>query len=103
MMHHRPLARLKLERQSHRLQRQQQIGKDDRRIHAQLFRGRNRHLGGNLRLLADLHQRVVLAHVAVLLHVAPRLAQKPDRRAVNGLAQASAHKTAAIENRVCWR
>ena len=72
MMHHRPLAGLKLEVQAHRLQRQQQVGKDDGRVHAQLFRGGDGHLGGQLRLLADFHQRVVLAHVAVLLHVAAR-------------------------------
>jgi hypothetical protein len=41
---------------------------------------------------------VVLADVAVLLHVAAGLAQKPDRGAVDGLAQAGADKAAAVEN-----
>ena len=82
-MHHRPLAGLKLEVQAHGLQRQQQVGKDDGRVHAQLLGGGDGDLGGQLRLLADFHQGVVLADVAVLLHVAAGLAQKPDRRAVH--------------------
>ena len=98
MMHHRPFPGLKLKRQAHRFQRQQQVGKDDGRIHAQLLRGGNRHLGRQLRLLADLHQRVVLADLAVLLHVTARLAQEPHRRAIHRAAQAGAHKAVAFEN-----
>ena len=97
MMDDRPLAGLELEVQAHRLQRQQQVGEDDGRVDAQLFRGGDGDLGGDLRLLADFDQRVVLADVAVLLHIAAGLAQKPDRRAVDGLAQAGAEKAAAVE------
>ncbi len=100
MMDHRPLAGLELEGQAHGLKRQQQIGKDDGRVHAQLFGGGDGDLGGDLGLLADLHQRVVLAHVAVFLHVAACLAQKPDRGAVDGSAQAGANKAAAVQNGV---
>ena len=96
MMHHGPFAGLKLEVQAHRLQRQQQIGKDDGRIHAQLFGGGDGDFGGEIWLLADLHQRVVLADLAVLLHIAAGLAQKPHRRAVDGAAQAGADKAAAL-------
>ena len=104
-MHHRAFAGLELERQAHGLERQQQVGKDDGRVHAQLFRGGDGDFGGELGLLADFDQRVVLADVAVFLHVAAGLAQKPDRRAVDGLAQAGAHKPAAFEHGVhnCFR
>ena len=100
MMHHRPFARLKFKRQPHRLERQQQIGKDDGRVNAQLFGRGDGHFGGQFRLLADFHQRVVLANVAVFLHIAPGLAQKPDRRAIDRLAQAGPHKSGAFENRL---
>jgi len=100
MVHHGPFARLKLKIQSHGLQGQQQIGKNNRRIDAQLFRGGDSHLGGQLGVLANLHQSVVLPHVAVFLHVAPGLPQKPNRRAIYRLAQAGTDKTAAVENRL---
>ena len=90
---------MKLKIQAHGLERQQQVGKDDRRIHAQLFGGGDGDFGGQVGLLADLHQRVVLADVAVFLHVAPGLAQKPDRGAIHGPAQAGANETAAVEDR----
>ena len=96
MMHHRPFAGLKLEVQAHRLQRQQQVGEDDGRIHAQLFGCGDGDLGGQLRLLADFHQRVMLANIAVLLHIAAGLAQKPHWRAVYRPAQAGADEAAAV-------
>ena len=98
-MHYGALACLKLEIQPHRFQRQQQIGKDNRCVHAQLLRGSDGHLSGQLRVLANLHQRVMLAHVAVFLHVAAGLPQKPNWRAVHRLAQACTNKTAAVEDR----
>ena len=100
MMNDGTLAGLELERQAHGLERQQQVGKDDGGVHAQLFRGGDGDLGGDVGLLADFHQRVVLAHVAVLLHVAASLAQKPDGRAVDGAAQTGADKAATVENGV---
>ncbi len=54
----------------------------------------------DFRLLADLDQRVMLADVAVLLHVAAGLAQKPHRRPVDRLAQAGTHKAGALQQRV---
>ena len=98
VVNHRPLAGLEFKGQAHGLQRQQQVGKDDGCVHAQLFSGGDGDLGGQLRLLADLHQRVVLADVAILLHVAAGLAKKPHRRAIHRPAQAGANKTASVED-----
>jgi hypothetical protein len=82
-MHHGPLARLELEGQAHGFEGQQQVGKDDGRIDAELFSGGDGDFSGQIGLLADFDQRVVLADVAVLLHVAAGLAQKPDGGAVD--------------------
>ncbi len=77
-----------------------QVGEDDGGVDAELFRGGDGDFGGDLRLLADFDQGMVLADVAVLLHVAAGLAQKPDGRAIDGFAQAGAQKAAAVEERV---
>ena len=103
MMHDRPFAGLELEGQAHGLERKQQVGKDDGRVDAELFSSGDGDFGGDLRLLADLDQRVVLADVAILLHVAAGLAQKPDRRAIDGLAQAGADEAVTGEKRVLDR
>ena len=86
MMHDWAFAGLKLERQAHGLQRKQQVGKDDGGIHTELLRGGDRDLGGDFGLLADFHQSVMFANVPVFLHVAPGLAEKPYRGAINGAA-----------------
>ncbi len=98
VMYNWPLACLKFKRKAHGFERQQQIGKDDGRIDAQFFSRGNGHFGGKFRLFADLHERVMLADVAILLHVSPSLAQEPDRRAIDWLAQAGPHKPCAFEN-----
>ncbi len=105
MMHDRAFAGLEFEGQAHGLERQQQVGKDDGRVDAELLGGGDGDLGREVGLLADFNQRVVLADVAVLLHVAAGLAQKPDGRAIDGLAQTGADKAAAGEKRFlgyCW-
>ena len=98
MMDHGTLAGLEFEIEAHGLERQQQVGEDDRGVDAELLGGRDGDFCGELGLLADFHQRVVLADVAILLHVAAGLAQKPDRRAIDGAAQAGADKSAAVED-----
>ena len=42
----------------------------------------------------------MLAHVAVFLHVAAGLAEKPYGSAINGTAKAGADKAASVENSV---
>ncbi len=95
---HRALAGLELEVEAHGFERQQKIGKDDGRVHAQLFSGGDGDLGGQFRMLADFHKGVVLADVAVLLHVAAGLAQKPDRGAIDRAAETGAEEAAAVED-----
>ena len=49
-------------------------------------------------MLADFHQGVVLADIAIFLHVAAGLAQEPNRRAIDRTAQAGADKSAAVKD-----
>ena len=100
MMDYGALAGLKFEVEAHGLKGQQQIGKDDGGIDAEFLGGGDGDFSGQFRLLADLDQGVVLADVAILLHVAAGLAQKPDGRAVDGAAQAGADEAAAVEDSV---
>ena len=63
----RPFAGREVKGQAHDFQRQQQVGKDDGGVDLQVLRGGDGDFGCELGLLADLDQRVVLAHLAVLL------------------------------------
>src|SRR5262249_10401344 len=60
----RALALRELERRAHRLERQEDVGEEDRRIEAELER-LERDLEAELRRLADLEERVLLAEGAV--------------------------------------
>ena len=95
MMNDRAFAGLKLKGQSHAFEGQQQVGEDDRGVDIELLGGGDGDLGGELGLLADFEQGVVLADGLILRHIAARLAQKPHRRAVDRTAQAGAHEAAA--------
>ncbi len=94
-MHDRAFSGLKLEGQTHAFEGQQQIGEDDRRIDIELLGCGDSDLGGELGLLADFEQGMVLADGLILRHIAARLTQKPYWRAVDGTAQTRAHKAAA--------
>ena len=100
MMDDGTFACLELERQSHGLQREQEVGKDDGGIHAQLFSGGDGDLSRDFRLLADFDEGVVLANVAVFLHVAAGLAEKPHGSAIDGATETGANKAASVENGV---
>ena len=89
---HRALACAEVKIKSHDLERQQQIGKDNGGVYSQLFRRGDGDLSRQCRLLADLEQRMLLAHRAVLSHVASRLAHQPDGRCVYGELFAGVHK-----------
>jgi len=67
-------AGLEFEVEAHGLEGQQQIGKDDGGVDAKLFSGGDGDLRGQLGLLADFNQCVMLADLAILLHVAAGLA-----------------------------
>ena len=87
----RPLALGELERRTHRLERQQDVREEDGGVDPEAHR-LQRHLHGELRRLAQLEQRVLLAHLPVLGHVAPGLAHEPYGRALDGLAPARAQE-----------
>ena len=95
MVDHRTFAGQKFEVQAHGFQGQQEVGKDDRGIDVELLGGGDGDFSGEVRVFADLEQRVVAADCLVFRHIAAGLAEKPDRGAVHGLAQAGANKTAA--------
>ena len=88
----RALAGEEFKGQAHALKGQEQVGKDDGCVDAELFSGGDGDLGGKLGALADVEQRVVTADRLVLDHVAAGLAQEPDRGAVDRLAEAGAEK-----------
>ncbi len=95
LMDDRAFASLELKGQSHAFEGQQQVGEDDRCVDVELLRGRDGNLGGELGLLADFEQGVVLADGLILRHIAARLTQEPYRRAIDGTAQAGADEAAA--------
>ena len=79
----RPFPLVVFQVQAQRLNNQQQVGKDDGGIHAQLFRrgdGDFRNQGG---ILAQLQEGHAGAQIPILLHIAARLAHQPDGGSVN--------------------
>ena len=70
------------EGRAHRLQRHQDVAEQDGRVEAEAPDRLQRDLAGQLRGLAQLDERDLLAHGAVLGQVAARLAHDPDRRAL---------------------
>jgi hypothetical protein len=74
----RTLALDEVERQAHRLEREQQVGKKDRRVHLDPAHGLKRDLRGQVGNPADLQERMALANCAVLGHVPARLTHEPD-------------------------
>jgi hypothetical protein len=88
----RAFARGEMKGQAHHFERQQQVGKNNRGIHIQDFRGRNRDFRGKLRVFADLNERMLLANRSVFRQITPRLAHKPDGRALDRQALRSTHE-----------
>ena len=82
-----------VERQAHRLEWQQQVREQDRRVHIDAPDGLERHFGCQVRVCANLEERVTLPECAVLRHVPSGLSHEPDRRAVNGLASTGFEET----------
>jgi len=80
--------------------RQQQVGKNDGRVHAELSAAVMVTSAASSGCLQISTRVWCLRNVAVLLHIAACLAQKPDRRAVDRAAQTGAEETAAVEDGV---
>ena len=84
----RPFALDEIEADAHRLEREEQIGEEDGRVHVDAAHRLQRDLGRQIGRATELEQRVALAQRAVLAHVAAGLAHEPDRRGVDGLEPA---------------
>src|SRR6185369_5159155 len=78
--------------QSHRLDDQKNVSKDDRRIHSESFGRGHRDFCGQRRRLAQLEKTHARSYVAIILHVSACLTHQPDRRVRNGLAPARSHE-----------
>ena len=81
---HGPLALRELEPHAERLDDQEDVGKEDRRVHAEPVHGLERDRRGGLRVLAELEEAEALAHGAILGEVAARLAHEPHGRERDG-------------------
>src|SRR5439155_1493284 len=84
----RPFTRGERQAQSQRLERQQDVGEQDGGVDGEAADRLKRDLGGEVRRVAQLEQRVLLAQGAVLGEVAARLAHEPNRGGVDRLAPA---------------
>jgi hypothetical protein len=79
-MQHRPLALRELQSDVERLDDEQDVGEEDRRVHAEAPHRLQRDLGGRLGVAAQLEEAVARAQRAVLRQVAARLPHEPHRR-----------------------
>ena len=89
-----PFALDEVEGDAHRLERQQQIGKQDGGVHLDAADRLQRDLGGQVGRPTQLQKRVVLAERSIFGHVPAGLPHEPDGRAIDGLAPAGAEKSA---------
>jgi hypothetical protein len=74
----------------HADERREDVREDDRRVDAERVDRKQRHLGGKVRRVDEVEQRVAFAQSAVLRHVPAGLSQEPDRRSVGRKAAACA-------------
>ena len=92
LLDHRPFAGGEMEGQAHDFERQQQVGEDDGGVNLEELGGGDGHFGREFGLLADFDQRMMLADVAVFLHVAASLAHEPNRSGLDRKPLAGADK-----------
>src|SRR2546425_3589749 len=95
---HRTVAFGELQADAHGLDDQQNIGKENRGVHAEPFHRSDRHLGGQIRTFTESEERHLLAERTVLRHVTPGLAHQPHWRIWCGFAAAGSQ-----ENRLLHR
>ena len=92
ILNRRSFATDEVERDSHRLERQQQIRKQNGRIDVDAAHRLHRNPRGKLGRSADVQKRMVAANFPVLGHVAPGLPHEPDGGAIDRLAPARFEK-----------
>ena len=93
---HRPRAGAELEPQSERLDRQEQVGEQDRGIDPEPSGREHRGFADQIGRPAELEHRHPLAQPAVLRHVAARLPHQPDGRERHRLAPAGAQENGCV-------
>ena len=89
------LSRGETQTQTERLEGQQDVGEDDRRIDAQAMDGLQRDLGGELGIVTQIEDGMALPELAVLRHVPTRLPHEPDWCDVGALPAARFKKPQA--------
>ncbi len=89
----RSFATDEVERNAHGFEREQQIGKENRRVHIDAPHRLQRDDGRQLGRAADLEQRVPAANLAILRHVAASLSHEPHRSAIDRLTPAGFQKS----------
>ena len=93
MLDGRSLAPDKVEPHPHRLERQQQIRKQNGRVNVDPPNRLEGHLGREIGGTAEVEERVALAQGAVLAHIAAGLAHEPHGRRVDRLQPASLNES----------
>ncbi len=93
IMDHRSLALRKLQAETHRFKRQQDVGKNDGRIERKAIDRLERDLRRQLGRLAQLEDRMLRAERTIFCHIPTRLAHEPDRRTIDRLTPAGFEET----------
>ena len=91
-----PLSRGEPEIQAHSLQRQEDVRENNGRVQVETPDGLQGHLGRQLRVSADLQERVTLPQPPVFGQVAARLAHHPDGSAIHLLEPASSQEASLL-------
>ena len=92
-----------LEVEAHGGEGEQEVGEDDGGVDAEALGGGDGDFGGDGGGAADVEEGVVLADGHVLGHVAAGLAEEPDGRAVDGLAEAGSDEAGGAVGAHCMR
>ena len=92
MRDRRAFALHEVELEAHRPERQQQIGEENRGVDVDHVDRLQRDRGGEIRLAADVEQRIALTQRPVLGHVAAGLAHEPDGGGVDRLSSAGSEE-----------
>ena len=98
----RPLIFHEAQTQPHRVRYGQNVGEQNRRVQVVAVNGLKRDLGGQLRILRQLHEAAGLrARGAVFRQIASRLTHQPNRRVFGGLAAQCAQKRIVLKGSKC--